>query len=221
MNETLIITVLGASGNLAKYKIYPSLFELYINNYLPNDFFIIGYSRTNFLNNEEFRKYLQNNLPNSEKSNLFQMKCTYLRGNYDDLIILNNQIISFEEINNNINRNRIFYLAVPPCIFLIAATSIKQYIPNNNSTGYTRLIIEKPFGHDLDSCNKMNKKLNELFNEESLYRIDHYLGKEMVQNLLTFRFGNVFLEPIFNKNYINRYLSLVSISKTQSIISNH
>jgi glucose-6-phosphate 1-dehydrogenase len=139
----------------------------------------------------------------------FLKKCYYYSGKtYGDEVAyasMVNQLVHFETdcsassqttTENQYVANRLFYLAVPPNVFGESGTVIKML--GMSSTGWTRLVIEKPFGHDLDSCNELLQTLSEQFDEDNMYRIDHYLGKEVVQNLLMFRFGNSFFETIWN-----------------------
>jgi len=110
-------------------------------------------------------------------------------------------LVEFEEQSKTTKvSNRLFYLAVPPNVFGQSGTTIKKV--GMSTTGWTRVVVEKPFGHDLDSCNELLKSLADDFEEHHLYRIDHYLGKEVVQNLMLFRFGNPMWEPIWNKDSI-------------------
>lgn len=114
--------------------------------------------------------------------------------------ILVSDLAKFEESSQSAVANRLFYLAVPPNVFGESGVVIKKV--GMSSTGWTRVVVEKPFGRDLDTCNELLKSLSEDFEEHHLYRIDHYLGKEVVQNLLLFRFGNPMWEPIWNRESI-------------------
>mgnify|MGYP005724813849 FL=1 len=109
-------------------------------------------------------------------------------------------LAKFESTSGNSVVNRLFYLAVPPNVFGESGIVIKKV--GMITSGWTRVVIEKPFGRDLDSCNELLDTLSNDFDEENLYRIDHYLGKEVVQNMILFRFANPLWEPVWNKNYI-------------------
>jgi len=180
MTSKLSIIVLGASGDLAKKKTYPSLFDLYSHGYLPENVVIMGFARSS-LTNENFRSHLVPYLGNSggEKLNMFLSRCFYYSGLYDST----QSFSSLEPVltkleNENLtalsNTNRLFYFAVPPNVFISAASAIKSSILS--TSGWNRLIVEKPFGHDYDSAMTMTSALGALFSEDQIYRIDHYLG---------------------------------------------
>jgi glucose-6-phosphate 1-dehydrogenase len=210
----LSIVVLGASGDLAKKKTYPSLMDLYLNGFLPPWVSIVGYARS-AAQPEEFREKLRPWLLKAEsdeaKVEHFLSRCTYFKGAYDSaedfanlnqtLLALESQDPGFPGPNKLECANRLFYFAIPPDAFLTSATSIKASAMTSN--GFNRLIVEKPFGHDFVSAQQLIDDLGSLFTEDYIYRIDHYLAKELVQNLYMFRFGNSFLEPTFNHHYIS------------------
>lgn len=199
----------GASGDLAKKKTYPSLLTLFQENLLPDDTIIYGYARS-AKTHDQLRQHLFPHLVKTGTPEVvvkgFLKKCFYHSGEtYGDEGAYASMIgclSRFEsecgaQTNNGV-ANRLFYLAVPPNVFGESGVVIKKI--GMAEKGWTRLVIEKPFGHDLDSCNELLQSLSEQFEEENLYRIDHYLGKEVVQNLLLFRFGNSFFEPMWNRN---------------------
>eukprot|EP00927_Polykrikos_kofoidii_P084965 TRINITY_DN9112_c0_g2_i1.p1 TRINITY_DN9112_c0_g2~~TRINITY_DN9112_c0_g2_i1.p1 ORF type:complete len:543 (+),score=93.12 TRINITY_DN9112_c0_g2_i1:72-1700(+) len=203
----LSITVLGASGDLAKKKTYPSLVNLFERNFLPDQVVIMGYARSE-KTDAQFRDEIRPWLLKAKSSvvvDAFLSKCFYFKGAYDksdDFNRLNETLKRLETAANPPNAsttNRLFYFAIPPSVFLSSAQSIKSSAMCN---GFTRLIVEKPFGHDLASATKLSGDLGKIFSEHCIYRIDHYLGKEIVQNILMFRFGNRFLEPLFCAEHI-------------------
>ncbi|RHZ54198.1 hypothetical protein Glove_429g17 [Diversispora epigaea] len=202
------IIVLGASGDLAKKKTYPALFGLYRNNFLPEGTRIIGYSRSK-LSDEGFYERISGYMktPTEEIKVLlskFLKLCTYVSGQYDvdeDYQRLNKAIEDIENVNNSKEKNRVFYMALPPSVFVPVARGLKNNVYSKN--GINRLIVEKPFGMDLDSSRKLGKALAPLWKEEETYRIDHYLGKEMVKNLLIIRFSNVIFGAIWNRQSIS------------------
>mmetsp|Transcript_3215 Transcript_3215/g.4995 ORF Transcript_3215/g.4995 Transcript_3215/m.4995 type:complete len:519 (+) Transcript_3215:83-1639(+) len=213
MQHKLSIVVLGASGDLAKKKTYPSLFDLHKNKYIPAHVNIVGYARSS-MSNEDFhgkiRSYLEEK-GNSEEVNSFLSRCTYFSGQYDDesaFASLHETLTRLESSTqcSGSDCNRMFYFAIPPNVFIASARGIKSAA--QSPTGWNRIIVEKPFGHDLNSALEMSGQLQAIWNEDQIYRIDHYLGKEMVQNLTIFRFGNTFLEPLLN----NRYVQAVKIT---------
>ncbi|ODQ68515.1 glucose-6-phosphate dehydrogenase [Nadsonia fulvescens var. elongata DSM 6958] len=201
-----VIVVFGASGDLAKKKTFPALFGLFTEDLLPSNTSIIGYARSP-IELEDFRKrissYFKTPTPELEqKAKDFVALCTYVSGNYDkDESFLNllSHVESIEEKHET--KNRLFYLAVPPSVFLPVATQLKKHLHPGDS-GVARVIVEKPFGHDLASSEELQKGLAPLWTEEEIFRIDHYLGKEMVKNILPFRFSNQFINAAWNKDNI-------------------
>eukprot|EP00644_Phytophthora_capsici_P017173 jgi/Phyca11/509625/fgenesh2_kg.PHYCAscaffold_48_\ len=185
LDTALTIFVIGASGDLAKKKTYPSLFALYTMGYLPEHVVIVGYARSP-KNGADFRAqiapWIKPKTPEAEaRKEAFLAKCIYRSGNYDsaeDVGKVSKEMEALEE----------------------AQGSPKAAL---TTRGWNRLIVEKPFGHDLDSFDKLSEDMGALYGEDEIYRIDHYLGKEMVQNLLVLRFGNAIFEPIWNRNYVS------------------
>jgi len=206
LDTPLIIFVIGASGDLAKKKTYPSLFSLFCYGNLPKKTHIVGYARSK-KSNEDFRagldSYLKlsNSHHTAEKKKEFLDSLTYFAGGYDDGAALTQLSNEMDALYPSGPCNRLFYFAIPPNVFVPIGKNIKA----NGLTerGWNRLIIEKPFGHDLESFRELQSDMGGLFTEDQIYRIDHYLGKEMVQNLLVMRFTNQFLEPIWNREHVN------------------
>jgi glucose-6-phosphate 1-dehydrogenase len=209
--QNLTIVVVGASGHLARTKILPALFALYCQGYLPEHFRIIGFARTN-LSDDAFRETVGLNLtcrytPGescAERMQEFLSRCEYIAGKYDSAE-------RFQEIERAVGRvppaedaNLLFYLAIPPAVFPVAARAIGEagLARRGQVEPWTRLVIEKPFGHDRPSSNKLSHEIGAVFGEDQIYRIDHYLGKEVIQNLLVLRFANLVFEPIWNRHYI-------------------
>ncbi|XP_043936037.1 glucose-6-phosphate 1-dehydrogenase isoform X1 [Protopterus annectens] len=201
--ETHVFIILGASGDLAKKKIYPTMWWLFRDGLLPEDIYIVGYARSN-LTVEDLKKQCQPYMKVTETENdkLAQFFCrnSYISGKYD-------QKSSFEKLNAHINSlrngknaNRVFYLALPPSVYEDVTRNVKENCMS--SVGWNRVIVEKPFGKDLESSNKLSGHLSSLFAEDQIYRIDHYLGKEMVQNLMVLRFGNRIFGPVWNRDNI-------------------
>ncbi|WVO21590.1 glucose-6-phosphate dehydrogenase [Cryptococcus decagattii] len=200
-DETVVI-VLGASGDLAKKKTFPALYALFAQGFLPKDVHIVGYARTKMDKDEFHKRQVQYIKGDQEKIKQFQELSSYVSGLYDQDDGYQELLKHVEELEGDREtRNRIFYMALPPSVFTTVARGLKK---NCYSTrGTNRIIIEKPFGKDLESCRQMMSELKSEWAENETYRIDHYLGKEMVKNLLVLRFGNVFLDASFNKNYIS------------------
>ncbi|RHY89830.1 hypothetical protein DYB35_000229 [Aphanomyces astaci] len=218
MKQSLCIFVIGASGDLAKKKTYPSLYELYVHNFLSTHTIICGYARSN-KSDDEFRAFLSPFLKSSvdvdgRKKLQFLNMCVYRHGGYDsvaDVGAVAAEMSSLEGSTGLGVHNRLFYFAIPPNVFVPAGTAIKHAALS--TTGWNRLIVEKPFGHDLASCNELCDAMGALYDEDAIYRIDHYLGKEMVQNLLVLRFSNATLEPLWNR----RHISSVTITFKEDI----
>lgn len=201
---TLSTVVIGASGDLAKKKTYPALFELYRSDLLPKDTRIWGIARSS-LTHDELRQKLRPFLKGEDVTiEEFLTLCFYQQqSSYSDENAFSELVKEIEVFENGANFakcNRLYYFAIPPNLFAETGLCIK----NNGMAvkGWTRLIIEKPFGRDLKSCKQLLTTLSDNFLEENLYRIDHYLGKEMIQNLLIMRFSNLWYERLFNRDCV-------------------
>ncbi|XVF81437.1 hypothetical protein PTKIN_Ptkin15bG0154800 [Pterospermum kingtungense] len=207
VQSTLSITVVGASGDLAKKKIFPALFALYYEDCLPENFIVFGYARTK-LTDEELRNMISGTLTcridkreNCEdKMEQFLKRCFYHSGQY-------NSEEHFAELDSKLKEketgkvsNRLFYLSTPPNIFVdvVRCCSLKA----SSANGWTRVIVEKPFGRDSESSAELTRCLKQYLTEDQIFRIDHYLGKELVENLSVLRFSNLVFEPLWSRNYI-------------------
>jgi glucose-6-phosphate 1-dehydrogenase len=217
VTEPVLIVVFGASGDLAKRKLIPALFHLCDQGLLPAGFALLGFARTRF-SDEEFRQLMVESLRehindehegaeiDDKKLADFAQNLFYQQGNYDDTDSFARLAPRIDEVEEKCQTggNRLFYLATPPEVFEPVTSLIYEHgLAPQESEGFARIIIEKPFGHDLASAKALNDHLAHLFAEDQIYRIDHYLGKETVQNILVFRFGNGMFEPIWNRNYID------------------
>eukprot|EP00656_Telonema_subtile_P040016 TRINITY_DN45092_c0_g1_i1.p1 TRINITY_DN45092_c0_g1~~TRINITY_DN45092_c0_g1_i1.p1 ORF type:complete len:502 (+),score=148.69 TRINITY_DN45092_c0_g1_i1:69-1574(+) len=208
MSEGLSLIVLGASGDLAKKKTYPSLFELYTHQLLPPHVTICGFARSP-KSVDQFRASISPGLAAGTPAlqalkESFLDRCFYTQGAYGDVEsfgALASELRGWEEAQGVTHVvNRLYYFAIPPNVFLENAAAIKAV--GESERGWTRVIVEKPFGSDLESAQQLVDSMMSIFPEEQIYRIDHYLGKEVVQSLMMLRFGNVFLEPLLNRNYV-------------------
>ncbi len=220
-----LMVVFGASGDLAKRKLLPSLFHLYRQKLLHKGFLVLGYART-AMSDEAFREQvgeaLREHIADEHDEAFdegawesFAQNLYYQTGGYDDRAAFESLAERIAELDAShpTQSNHLFYLATPPNVFEPITTLLAEVgLADISNGGWTRLIVEKPFGHDLDSAQKLNDHLHDLFREEQLYRIDHYLGKETVQNILVFRFGNGIFEPIWNRNYVDHVQITVSES---------
>ena len=216
------IVILGGSGDLAKRKLIPALIDLYTHNKLPEVFSIIGLARTP-RTNEEYRAFVADSLQkhghghSSEQIESFCAHFSYVSGSFDEKEsygALTKTIASFEE-EQSVCTNKLFYLAVPPeyyeTIFKNIHTSgLAKICADEN---WSRILVEKPFGNDLQTAQKLDKTLGSLFKEDQIFRIDHYLAKEAVQNILSFRFANTLMRSPWN----NQHIKQVSIKMHESI----
>ncbi|SPP86722.1 glucose-6-phosphate 1-dehydrogenase isoform X2 [Drosophila guanche] len=195
--------IFGASGDLAKKKIYPTLWWLYRDDLLPKPTKFCGYARSKLSIEklkESCKQYMKVQAHEQTKYEEFWALNEYVAGSYDGRTgfeLLNQQL---ELMENKNKANRIFYLALPPSVFEEVTVNIKKICMS--VCGWNRVIVEKPFGRDDVSSKALSDHLAGLFDEEQLYRIDHYLGKEMVQNLMTIRFGNKILSSTWNRENI-------------------
>ena len=202
------IVIFGASGDLTQRKLVPSLFNLYRKGRLPKQFRIVGYGNTAF-SDDQFRTHLKDGLKEfasfkykSEEWASFAVNIEYQQGRYTDLA-------DFKKLGNRLKNweissgNRIYYMATPPGVFpnIIDLLGLTDQLTEYN--GWRRVVIEKPFGTDLESARSLNEQIHKALSERQIYRIDHYLGKETVQNILMARFANTIFEPLWNRNYID------------------
>ncbi|KAL1890684.1 Glucose-6-phosphate 1-dehydrogenase [Ceratocystis pirilliformis] len=206
LKDNTTIVVLGASGDLAKKKTYPALFGLYRNQFLPKDIRIVGYARTKMDHDDYIRRirtYMKTPTPEMEQQlDDFCKLCTYVSGQYDKDESFQNLTRELEVLEKGRpENNRLFYMALPPSVFTIVSQHLKRCCYPKN--GIARVIVEKPFGKDLASSRELQKSLEPDWKEDELFRIDHYLGKEMVKNILILRFGNSFLGATWNRHHID------------------
>lgn len=204
LTTALTVFVVGASGDLAKKKTYPSLFSLFVTGYLPENVIICGYARSK-KSDEEFREGMRKKLKgDSDDISRFLERCIYRHGQYDDQGRIAEVFGEISEIEARVNgaaSNRLFYFAIPPNLFVSIGRSLKAAAMSQ--TGWNRFIIEKPFGRDLHSFEALDADISSLLSESQTFRIDHYIGKEMVQNLMIMRFANSTFEPLWNRNHIS------------------
>jgi glucose-6-phosphate 1-dehydrogenase len=222
-NEPCAIVMFGASGDLARRKLLPALYDLALHSCLAPRFQLLGFARTQ-MNDDSFRKtageFLSNvekNAPGGGKRQEFLDHLQYFHGDYDDPESYKRlaQQLELLDSKGQLGGNRLFYLATPPEVYAHAIEQLGRagLAKPKNSDSWTRIIIEKPFGHDGASARELNAKVLREFEENQVYRIDHYLGKETVQNLLVFRFGNGIFEPLWNRNFIDN----VQITAAESL----
>jgi glucose-6-phosphate 1-dehydrogenase len=208
-NQPTIIFIFGGSGDLTYRKLMPALYNLYLDDYLPENFLIVGIGRTDFTN-ESFREHSKNGIEEhsrrkqEEKWQEFAQHVEYLKADlsndasYAEML----QRVQKAEEDWKAKATAIFYLSVAPQLAPTIAEKLHQ-AKLTADCKYSRMVFEKPFGHDLQSATELNVQLGQMFKEEQIYRIDHYLGKETVQNILALRFANALFEPIWNSHYID------------------
>ena len=208
------IVIFGASGDLTRRKLIPALHELTATNAGPPRFTVIGFARTPASDEgfrstavEAVRKSSGSSVPDEEKLRTFAQSFTYFAGEYDDPNAFQRLGHRMEEVDreHDLHGNRLYYLATPPAIYPLVIEQLKraQLARPRDEKSWVRIIIEKPFGHDLVSAQQLNQRVLSVFDESQVYRIDHYLGKDTVQNLFVLRFGNGIYEPLWNRNYID------------------
>jgi len=208
--EACTLLIFGATGDLTRRKLIPALFDLQCSGGMNTRCAIIGTGRTQ-LTDEEFRARVRAALAEAKDVNLndprwraFRQRLHYITGDPTDPALYSLLTADLQARSKaGGNPNRLFYVATPSSL----ATSIIEGLGAaglaKNDVGWSRIVIEKPFGRDLQSGRELNRVASDVFAEEAIFRIDHYLGKETVQNILVFRFGNTMLEPVWNRNYID------------------
>lgn len=219
--DSMTFVLFGSTGDLAKRKIYPALFNLYLNKKLPDTFSIIGVGRRDFSDDEfqsrvidslyTFSRHLLNDKAKKDEFVKSFSYCQFDITNKEEY----KKLLAFiqnKEKEKNIKENRMFYLSVAPEFFDAIALNIKDS-GLGDVKGWKRLIIEKPFGHDLKSAQELNEKLSRAFEEDEIYRIDHYLGKPMVQTLEALTFANPVLQALWN----NRFIANVQITASEIV----
>ncbi len=222
--QACALIIFGASGDLTARKLVPALYKLFRKNLQPKNFYILGCGRTN-MSDETFRKEVINSIINehddpdiySFTERFYYQKVEYSQEN--DYIELKQKLEYLDSKYLTAN-NHIFYLATPPVVYsLITAMLAKTDIVTKSGTTapWSRVVIEKPFGFDLDSAIVLSESLGRVLGEDQIYRIDHYLGKDTIQNILIFRFANAIFEPIWNRHYIDH----VQITVAESIGVGH
>lgn len=206
--DPVVIVLFGASGDLSARKVIPALYNLHLDGLLPKQYAIVGVARSDF-DDDSLRDKLHDGVnrfsrrgeAKQEDWEAFAENVHYIQADYDDPKLYK-RLIQLGDKSWSKPPNIIFYLATPPNLFTVVIEQLGK-IPALHGDMRYRIVIEKPFGHDLQSAQELNHKLLQVFEEQQIYRIDHYLGKETVQNILAFRFGNAIWEPLWNRNFID------------------
>jgi glucose-6-phosphate 1-dehydrogenase len=208
------IVIFGASGDLTRRKLIPALFELAACRSLARRFAIIGFARSQMSDSafqdsvaEAVRKNSSGCPVRDDDLRAFVQSFAYVAGDYDQPAAFERLSRRLEELDQerHLEGNRLYYLATPPAVYpkVISQANKARLTRPSNGSSWTRIIVEKPFGHDLPSARELNRAILEAFDETQVYRIDHFLGKDTVQNLLALRFGNGIFEPLWNRNYVD------------------
>ncbi|NOI64757.1 glucose-6-phosphate dehydrogenase [Vibrio sp. 99-8-1] len=204
-----VIVIFGASGDLTHRKLIPALYHLYSNNMLPEDFAVLGVSRTVF-SDEQFQQKMMQALVENEQveQQAVEAFCQHLyyqplnTSDVDEYANLKSRLADLHQ-QHNTGGNTVYYLSTPPSLYGVIPQCLAAHGLNEEVQGWKNLIVEKPFGYDLASAKELDQQIHNCFQEHQIYRIDHYLGKETVQNLLVLRFSNAMFEPLWNRNYID------------------
>ncbi len=201
------IVIFGASGDLTRRKLLPAFYHLFVEGLLPDGFAIVGYARSQ-MSDEDFREAARRTLkefarcdPGGEEWEEFRRRLSYLPGEFDSENAMEHLREHLEEVDQAFRTDggRLYYCATPPQAY----PQIVARLAESRMQANARIVVEKPFGHDLESARELNSQLHAVFEESQIFRIDHYLGKETVQNILAFRFANGMFEPIWNRRYID------------------
>ncbi len=216
--DPCVLVIFGASGDLTKRKLFPALYALAVRRMLPDRFAVLGSSRTE-LTDDEFRAQMREAVREHARDELEQdawdelAACThYVQTEFGDDEEHNEVGARLSELDeeHGTQGNRVYYLAVPPKAFPMLVQELGE---RRTTQGWTRLIVEKPFGRDLASARELNALITRYFREREIFRIDHYLGKETVQNLLAMRFANAIFEPLWSRQFVDH----VQITVTESM----
>jgi glucose-6-phosphate 1-dehydrogenase len=214
MISPTIFIIFGITGDLAGRKLLPALLSLYTKNNLPKKFAIVGFSRRSF-SREDFRQFIREHMKikmgqyKEEDVKHFIDHMYYEQGNFDNSQSYAQLSQRLKLIDESFGQctNKLFHLSIPPSLY----ESIFGHLANSGLTipcggdeGWTRILVEKPFGNDMDTAKRLDKKLGELFDETQIFRIDHYLAKEALQNIIAFRFANSLFEPLWNHHHVDK-----------------
>lgn len=211
--EPCTIIIFGASGDLTRRKLIPSLFSMFKQGKMPEPFTIVGCSRTT-MDDAQFRKEMEESLQgegfnkdqwNSFAAHLFYQSISYDVENFNRFSTYLDQLADSQDLR----KNRIFDLAVPPALYPVIAELLGKAGLADETDGWSRIVVEKPFGRDLETALELDAILHNHFKEKQIFRIDHYLAKETVQNTLIFRFANSIFEPLWNRHHIE-YVGIVA-----------
>src|SRR5256714_8354205 len=210
--DPAVMVIFGASGDLTARKLMPALYNLALNRYLPSGFSVVGVADT-ALSEDDFRAHMMDAVQKFSRTQpvdraVWQSLAegiTYVRMPFDDKDGYGRLANELEQMDHQrgTNGNRVFYLATAPQFFSVIIDRLGSSGIAKGGEGWKRVVIEKPFGNDLASAQALNQAIHTVFTEPQIYRIDHYLGKETVQNVMVFRFANGIFEPLWNRRYVD------------------
>ncbi len=225
MTDSTSIIILGASGDLTRRKLIPALFSLHCRHRMPEPNHIFGMARTRS-DAQAFRQTLKEAMVamapkyfDPKEWPAFADRLDYITGDPAETEALSMLDAALEKVEAAVDgaHNRLYYMALPPASYAPVIQALGRAGMVNTDHGWRRVVIEKPFGHDLPSARTLNDLVHQVLSEDQIYRIDHYLGKETVQNVLVFRFANSIFEPIWNRNYVDH----VQITVAESVGVGH
>ncbi|MBW6463244.1 MAG: glucose-6-phosphate dehydrogenase [Firmicutes bacterium] len=223
INEKCIMIIFGGTGDLAHRKLVPAIYNMHLSGQLPESFALLGTGRKQ-KSHKQYRHELAVSAKKYSSQSFKEKQWETLAGNiyYHDIDLQDNtgyqrlkETLKALSPGTNSEGNILYYLALAPQLFSPVSTNLKRNKLNASPYGWRRLLIEKPFGYNLASARELNTVITEAFSEENIYRIDHYLGKEMLQNILVLRFVNCIFEPLWNNNYIDNIQ--ITASETDGI----
>jgi len=210
-SKGLSFIVIGASGDLSRKKVFPALFALYCQGYLPEEFHVFGFARSRF-SEAEFRARITEHLtcryaPGdscAQRMEEFLARCHYMSGKYGSSDSFLDLFTMMRRHEGGRSPNRFYYLAVPPSVFLDVTRAIGDagLVSCTEDEPWSHVVVEKPFGRDRQSFDVLTEAMSKVFTESQIFRIDHYLGKEVIQNVIVLRFANLVFEPVWNRDFI-------------------
>ena len=213
ISDPCSVVFFGASGDLSKRMLMPAMYNLRLGDVLPTNFGIVGFSRSNY-SNDDFRKIVKDAVDEFSRSGPtrdplwsdFAQHLTYVSGEFDDVEAFRRLRRQLEDNDAQLGTqgNRLYYLSTPPSVFgKIVEQLAAAGLGPKDQRGWSRIVVEKPFGTSLESARALQDEIERVFDERQIYRIDHYLGKEPVQDIMALRFANVIFEPIWNRRYVD------------------